>query len=317
MLKDKNFTTFEEQIKILKGRNLIIEDEEATINALKRYGYYNIINGYKDPYIDTNAPEEKYIRGTTFARIFALYTLDRDLRSVVMQSMQEVEDHLKAATAHIVAETYTAEEALYLNKRNYRQGKKINGSNDYSIDQLFRKFDKIINDDNLLHVKHAREKHGNVPPWILLKELSFGNIVNFVKLQKGPQKRKILTLLSGFPEVLISSNNDVFNLLMDLLFVSLDYRNCAAHGGRLYNFMSKSKFRYNNILHPIMNISTADYRRGMGKTGIPVLIEALNILDDKKPRSILKEGVDFRIKKHIEKFPADEEYLSQFLPMPE
>ena len=41
MLKDKNFTTFEEQIKILKGRKLTFINEEGAIDALRRYGYYN------------------------------------------------------------------------------------------------------------------------------------------------------------------------------------------------------------------------------------------------------------------------------------
>lgn len=40
---DKGFTTFERQIEILKERGLIIENDEAAMDALKRYGYYNII----------------------------------------------------------------------------------------------------------------------------------------------------------------------------------------------------------------------------------------------------------------------------------
>lgn len=57
---DKNFTTFEEQINILKNRNLKFTSEESALTALKRYGYYNIINGYKDPYVDIIDDKEHY-----------------------------------------------------------------------------------------------------------------------------------------------------------------------------------------------------------------------------------------------------------------
>ncbi len=171
-------------------------NEEAAVKALQRYGYYNIINGYKDPYtyISDESEEECYKNGTTFEQVYALYTLDRNLRNIVMNTMLEAEDMLKTATAHTIAEEFTAEESKYLSKSNYRQGKKINNSGDYSIDPLFNKFNKIRN-DNSEPVKHAREEYNNVPPWILLKEASFGNIVNFIKLQKGPQKKPELFLL--------------------------------------------------------------------------------------------------------------------------
>lgn len=48
MRTDKPFKTIKEQIQILKSRNLIFLNEETAKNALSRYGYYEIINGYKD-----------------------------------------------------------------------------------------------------------------------------------------------------------------------------------------------------------------------------------------------------------------------------
>lgn len=141
--------------RYIKTRGLIIENEEAAVDALKRYGYYNIINGYKDPYIVTQNSSERYIEGTTFEQLYSLYLLDGKLRNVVMDAMLDVEDHLKTATAHVVAEVFTADQNKYLDKKNYRQGKRIGQSSDYSIDPLFKKFYKIINDSTQL-VKHYR-----------------------------------------------------------------------------------------------------------------------------------------------------------------
>ena len=119
MLQDKNFTTFEQQINILKKRNLKFINEENAYHLLKRFGYYNIINGYKDPYITKQENgEEFYQDGVTFEQIFSLYQLDRNLRHAVINSMLEIEDNLRNVVAHIIAESFTAEEIKYLDRTN-------------------------------------------------------------------------------------------------------------------------------------------------------------------------------------------------------
>ena len=46
----KEFKTLEEQIELLKTRNILFNDEESTRKILLHNNYYNIINGYKDLY---------------------------------------------------------------------------------------------------------------------------------------------------------------------------------------------------------------------------------------------------------------------------
>ena len=65
--------------------------------------------------------------------------------------------------------------------------RKQNGQG-YKVDQLITKFKKIIYDD-IEPMKHYRGYHGNVPPWIMLKGTTFGNLANFYKLQKVKIKR--------------------------------------------------------------------------------------------------------------------------------
>lgn len=49
---DKPFKTIDEQINILANeRNLKIPNIESAKVALSRYGYYEIINGYKDNFM--------------------------------------------------------------------------------------------------------------------------------------------------------------------------------------------------------------------------------------------------------------------------
>lgn len=53
MKKDKPFLSIDGQIKKLKNeRHLIINSEENAARLLKRYGYYEIINGYKENFLE-------------------------------------------------------------------------------------------------------------------------------------------------------------------------------------------------------------------------------------------------------------------------
>lgn len=54
------YTTAEQQLQKLKRQKLAIIDEDLAKSALRTYGYYNIINGYRDPYI-TRSYGENYI----------------------------------------------------------------------------------------------------------------------------------------------------------------------------------------------------------------------------------------------------------------
>lgn len=307
---DKDFTTFERQIEILKERNLQFVSEEMAIKALQRFGYYNIINGYKDPYTEIFDGKEIYKNGITFEQIYSLYQLDREIRNYLMASMLEVEDNLRNAVAHTIGEAFTADQTIYLDRKNYRSGKAHNGA--FQIDDILNKFNKITN-DNVQPMKHYRETYNNIPPWILLKGASFGNIVNFIKLQKRPQKEAIISLIYNIPIGFVSENLPFKDLFMDTLFLCLDYRNRAAHGGRIYNFETKAVIRYNPVLHTSMGITPADYRNGRGATGLTVLSRTLSLFNNTGPFSRLKFACEHFMNRHCELYPQDREYLEKYL----
>lgn len=62
----KEFKTIEEQIALLESRG--VETDENTPHQLAREGYYSIVNGYKGPFLDTNAMQRSvddvYLEGT-------------------------------------------------------------------------------------------------------------------------------------------------------------------------------------------------------------------------------------------------------------
>lgn len=60
MIIDKPFKTYYQQLRILRSRNLLIPNGSRAVKILKRENYYNIINGYKDIFLDSNYSTDFY-----------------------------------------------------------------------------------------------------------------------------------------------------------------------------------------------------------------------------------------------------------------
>jgi len=67
---EKEFKTIDEQIEILKSRNVKIENYDKAYKILTRNNYYYLINGYKDLFIDnTSITEKKFYIKWVFLKI--------------------------------------------------------------------------------------------------------------------------------------------------------------------------------------------------------------------------------------------------------
>ena len=162
------YSSVEEQIEKLKQQNLIIEDEDFAKKYLEIFGYFNLIKGYRSPYIFTDASGLHYRSGITFNQILSLYMFDKNLRNAVIASMLDLEEHIKASAADVVAQSFGTHQDDYLNIRNYRDKRRRNRK--FSLRNTLITIQKALNSDKT-PVSHYREVHGIIPPWILFKNL--------------------------------------------------------------------------------------------------------------------------------------------------
>lgn len=305
-MSKKPYKTIDEQVEILKERGLIFISEEHAKVELLRYGYYEIINGYKDAFLINNSSnKDRFIEGTTFEQILALFQFDKDLQHSIFKATVEMERIVKTAIAYVIGEKYGASQDKYLTRENFKNGRLnyYRGNKEYEIDQIIRKFNYIIQDD-VEPFKHYREEHGNVPPWILLKGATFGNIRKFYSLQKADVKDKIISIIYDIPESMVSGNNELKDLFSDTLALCHMFRNRSAHNGRIYNYTSnKAIIRYSSLLHPKIDVSEAGYRKGLGKNDIPTLMAALRLIDNMYPYIYIKVGLEHEMVKYSETYP--------------
>lgn len=313
-MNDKPFLTINKQIELLEKRGLLFQDKEVAKSNLLSYGYYEIINGYKDCFLDNSLyREDKFKSGITFEHIFQLFTLDRNIRSEVMSALETFEANLRQALAYTVAEQISEEQTKYLDRRNYATGKKQYNKSlhkeIYPIDALLHLL-KGITYAKSEPYKHYREEHNNIPPWIIVKKLNFGNLIWWYRLLKAPQKRIVTSRMTGLDVAILEEVKEFEEGYSSLLSLYLDYRNTAAHGGRIYNhFSKKHALPYNPLIHKILEISPGDYRNGKGQSRLGTLINTLQFSRDKTAYNELSVSSRFYIENYLELNPAEREFI--------
>lgn len=95
----KAFKTLEEQVEILKERNLLFNDDVVALQFLARENYYKVMTSYKGLFLDKQE-KETYLEGTNFEDIKNLYLLDRDLKSLYLKYLLIVENRFKAILSY-------------------------------------------------------------------------------------------------------------------------------------------------------------------------------------------------------------------------
>lgn len=312
----KPFADETKQIDILKSRKLDFLDENRAKRVLKRYGYYEIVNGYKMFLLDDDNTKERYKLGATFEHLTSLYELDKSIRNGVIQASLEIELSLRTAIAYTLAEDFGVEERQYLYYRNFRQGD-TTWSNDHPTNEraiLLNKLNHILS-RNIEPLNHYRNNHGHIPPWILLKESTFGNLKYIFKLLKGPQKDKVISICYGIE--ISDVTDDLKALFKDTLSVVNSFRNRSAHSGRIFNFKSSiHKIGYNRTFHNKINITEAHYRRGLGQSDLYTLSKILSYFENGMAKINLDFYISYPIKKHCENYKEDLELLANEMNYP-
>lgn len=314
---DKPFKTIEEQIKILsEQRNLQITSIESARIALSRYGYYEIINGYKDNFmIDPSNDNMGFKPNTTFDHIYNLFELDQRLRSGVISALELFEANLRQVLAYTISSQISEFHELYIKRHRYNTGKKFHNNrlnkDIYPIDNLLMVLKKTVSSHEQPFT-HYREKHDNIPPWIIVKRLSLGNLIWWVRLLKKPEKDMVISKMLGLPLVMLKNDKIFHDFFGEVLALCLNYRNTAAHGGRIYNHRSqKYKLVYKESIHPIIfNISASDYyKHQKGQSSLGVLLTCLDMFENKSPYLNLRAVIIVALDKYLKNYPEDQAFL--------
>lgn len=236
---EKDFKLIEEQIEILKNRNLLIKDEERAREIFKDNNYYYLINGYKDLFINKQEDEEKFKDNVSLEEIYSLYTFDSNLRIIFLKFILVIERKVDTYIAYEFSKTY--------GNKNYLVEDNFNNTdeNNFRIRELITNINndmmKQYNNGNKM-ICHYLNKHKYVPLWVLIRILSFGEVSKFYRLMKQKEANAI------------SKNFNIDYRSMQTYLANLAIiRNVCAHDEKLYDIRMKYKIP-NSIYHEQLEI---------------------------------------------------------------
>ena len=233
---DKPFKTIEEQLEILRSRNVEVDGSSAQI--LRREGYYSVVNGYKALFLNPDAEEERYADGTSLEDIYRLFVFDRDLRMTMMRYFAQAEATLKTVCAYRFSELHQREPEPYLDPKSYRQERAYQRRVTDLVDDFKKILHKPPYDKGAFkrdYIEHYVRNHGETPLWVLTNYLMLGQIFKFYEYQNESTRNYIAM---GFAELYNESYGASIKISQRKLRIAYDhikdFRNICAHDERLF-----------------------------------------------------------------------------------
>ena len=180
----KPFKTYKQQLQILQDRGLDVGNTSETIHFLEESNYYDVINGYKDPFIlkednGKSVVPETYKPNTKLTELYSLYKLDRELRLLFLKYFLTFESNMRSRCAYRFAEKFKDKHLAYLDFANYSNRSEKFNDVLKTISTLSNIISRYANKSTENSIKHYLKCHGEVPLWVLVDYFTFGNISFF------------------------------------------------------------------------------------------------------------------------------------------
>lgn len=282
----KVFKTIEEQIEILKERNLIINEEKAK-EIFRDNNYYYVINGYKDLFLDKNSEEEKYVEGATLEEIFTLYKFDSEIRSAFLKYILKIERRIDTYIAYEFSRQYG--EQKYLIWNNFNNNSKISDSRIKSlIADINSNISTQIRNGNKM-LSHYITRYGYIPLWVLIRIITFGQISKFYDLMKQQDQNRVAKKFTV-------KEKELKTYIHNLAII----RNICAHDEKLYDIRLKNVIVQNDI-HKYFNLALQNGQYAKGFKDLFSIVIILKVLLNKEE---FKEFYDIVINE-IEKLKSE------------
>lgn len=224
----KEYKNNVELVEYLMSKGVKISNKEQALNKIKLYSYYNIVNTYKDVFKNDDG---SYKENVSFEEIYSLFEFDKNIRNIFLKYLLEIEMILKTYLSETIASRYGIRN--YLLKENF----------DDSLSE-----NNIINSMNLINeeiikqngkhdaVTHYMSNYGFVPPFVLTKILTFGELSRLYGMLKQSDRQNI------------SKNFKLSDKVLKQIIINMTMvRNICAHNDRLFSFHSKFRISFKYI----------------------------------------------------------------------
>lgn len=227
MSEDKLFLTYNQQMRKLRNDKGIICNGSSHKKILVRAGYFNIVNGYKTPFVSGQDAKGNhvYISGTSIAQLQAVKEFDEKLRSLLLRYITQVEEEVRALAGYKFDECNDNGNIPWYNTDAYSPSKSLQEKMSV-ISKAYSELSK----SQLDYVGFYMNNHKQIPTWIMFKVVNFSTFIDLVRYSKTDVSHSLCRLYGleddkGHPNV---------KLLIGSLHWMRKIRNSCAHNERVY-----------------------------------------------------------------------------------
>lgn len=210
----KDFLTQNQQVDLLISRGLLINDREMAIQKLQSINYYRF-NAYFHQFLNENT----FIPGTSFDVILSAYEMDRKLRQIFLEHLEELEIKARCQLSHELGRFF-GPLAFY---------ECSNFNNAAVWEELQESFNNEINRDKKDPVAehYYTDYDGQFEIWVIVEYLSFGDLSRLFSISNN-EIQKAVAKSFNVHETLLKSWLKSLSIL----------RNICAH----YGYLRKREF---------------------------------------------------------------------------
>lgn len=282
----KPFLNYEEQISnLVKRKGMVITDHKFAVSKLQDISYFALVDGYKNLFY--NSMTRKYRDGTTFEDLVALYEFDEQLRALFFQYLCHFEQKMRSLISYHFCDTYSEKQEDYLNKLHYNNV----GRNKKKISDLITILEREANDNTEhTYVVYQRKTYGNVPMWVIMKTLTFGQMSKMYSFLTNSMKTKISRQFDHVSEKELIQYMKVLTL----------YRNVCAHNERLFSYKSRYVIP-DTELHSKMKLPKKGNQYKCGENDLFAVVITFCMLLAKEDFAEFKNSLNQIINRYMEK----------------
>lgn len=266
----KQYKSPNELLEYIISKGVNVDNKEETLNKIKKYSYYSIVNSYKDVF---KTFDNNYKKNVYFDEMYALYEFDKNIRSIFLKYILEIETVIKSLLAEVLSSRYGIENYLVIDNFDNAVNKSVIQE---SIDKIKEEIDK----QNGKHeaVTHYISEYGFVPPFVLTKILTLGEL------------SRLYTMLKQIDRQSVSKEFKISDKLLKQIMKNMTLvRNICAHNDRLFSFHSKFLITFKNI--------EKNYNNKDNSTNIYMIMKSMQVLLDEDKRQEFEDLINVEIDK--------------------
>lgn len=174
--------SIEEQIKLLKKRGMIFDDEDKAKQTLEDVGYYRL--GFYWYHFQKDFRKHLFLDNTHFSTVINLYYLDVDLRFLLIKVLSRIEINLRTRIIYIVSNHYKDNPFWFADKK-IMKNQFVDTLDNFYTD--IKKKNKVITEH---HRKYPNDKYA--PAWKTLEFMTLGSLYTlFTSLKEEKIKTEI------------------------------------------------------------------------------------------------------------------------------